>query len=159
MRSSVVDEKRLPGGEGRVRYEEVLRSYKSETGQQTAKLPSRSLSQHLAPAEGWLPLFLLAIALYTVVSSIIAANWVSHSIVLLWSPAFGLLLGIGVAKLPKLPQAVLHLGACLVGHWLAIFLTSVVAFHINWVLILGGLRAAITGTVVAGTIPTSEVDF
>jgi cell division septation protein DedD len=79
--------------------------------------------------------------------------------VLLWSPAFGLLLGIGVAKLPKLPQAVLHLGACLVGHWLAIFLTSVVAFHINWVLILGGLRAAITGTVVAGTIPTSEVVF
>lgn len=159
MRSSVVDEKRLPGGEGRVKYEEVFRSYKSETGQQTAKLPARPLSHRLAPTEGWLPLLLLAIALYTVVGSIIAANWVSHSTVLLWSPVFGLLIGLGVAKLPKLPQAVLHLGACLVGHWLAIYLTSVVAFHINWVLVLGGLRAAITGTVVAGMIPTSEVVF
>ncbi len=159
MRSSVVDEKRLPGAEGRGKHEAVFQSSIVETGQQTAKLPSRSLSRHLTPVEGWLPLLLLVLALYSVVSSIIAANWVSHSMVLLWSPAFGLLIGLGVAKLPKLPQAVLHLGACLVGHWLAIFLTSVVAFHINWVLVLGGLRAAVTGTVVASVIPTSEVVF
>jgi hypothetical protein len=160
MRSSVVDEKRLPGAEGRGKHEAVFQSRTVESGrQQTAKSPSRSLARHLAPVEGWLPLLLLAIALYSVVASIIAANWVSHSVVLLWSPAFGLLIGLGVAKLPKLPQAVLHLGACLVGHWLAIWLTSAIAFHINWVLVLGGLRAAITGTAVAGTVPNSEVVF
>jgi len=159
MRSSVVDEKRLAGGAGRGTYEAVFQSRKIETGQQTAKVPSRALARHLAPVEGWLPLLLLAIALYSVVGSIIAANWVSHSVILLWSPILGLLIGLGVAKLPRLPQAVLHLGACLVGHWLAIWLTSAVAFHVDWVLVLGGLRAAITGTVVAGTIPTSEVVF
>ncbi|MBV9712988.1 MAG: DUF4129 domain-containing protein [Ktedonobacteraceae bacterium] len=159
MRSSVVDEKRLPGGESRVKYEAILQSHIPYTGQQTAKLPSRPLSRHLAPAEGWSPLLLLAIALYCVVSSIIAANWVSHSTILLWSPVVGLLVGIGVAKLPKLPQAALHLGACLLGHWFAIWLTSVVAFHINWVLVLGGLRAAITGSVTSGMVPSSEVVF
>ena len=159
MRSSVVDEKRLPGREDRAAYEAVLRAQMTQTGKQTAKVPSRSFSRHLVPAEGWLPLLLLAIALYSVVGSIIAANWVSHSMVLLWSPAAGLLIGLGVARLPKMPQAILHLGACLVGHWLAIWLTSVVAFQINWVLVLGGLRAAITGTVAAGMIPTNEVVF
>lgn len=159
MRSGVVDEKRVPGGESRVKYEVVFQPHMSGTGQHTAKVPSRSLSRHLAPAEGWLPLLLLAIALYSVVWSIIAANWVDHSMVLLWSPAIGLLVGLGVAKLSKLPQAVLHLGACLLGHWLAVWLTSVVAFHMNWIRVLGGLRAAITGTVVAGMIPNSEVVF
>jgi Transglutaminase-like superfamily/Domain of unknown function (DUF4129) len=159
MRSSVVDEKRLPEREDRTAYEAVLHAQMPQNGRQTAKVPSRSLSRYLVPSEGWLPLLLLAIALYSVVGSIIAANWVSHSIVLLWSPAVGLLIGLGVARLAKMPQAILHLGACLIGHWLAIWLTSVIAFQINWVLVLGGLRSAITGSVAAGMIPTNEVVF
>lgn len=159
MRSSVVDEKRSPEREDRAAYEAVLRAQMSQTGRQTAKVPSRSLSRSLVPSEGWLPLLFLAIALYSVVGSIIGANWVSHSNVLLWSPAVGLLIGLGVARLTKMPQGILHLGACLIGHWLAIWLTSAIAFQINWVFVLGGLRAAITGTVAAGMIPTNEVVF
>src|SRR6266487_3070731 len=40
-----------------------------------------------------------------------------------------------------------------------VWLTSVAAFHINWLLLLGGLRSAITGTVMTGTMPTSEIVF
>ncbi len=160
MRSSVVDAQRLPEGENRsAGYKPVFQPPMPGPRRSTTKLASRSLPRRLTPVEGWSPLFFLAIALYSVVWSIIAANWVNHSIILLWSPAFGLLIGLVIARLPRLPQAVLHLAACLVGHWLAIWLTSVAAFHINWLLLLGGLRSAITGTVMTGTMPTSEIVF
>ncbi len=161
MRSSVVDAKQSsPTGESRdARYEPVFRPQMPDPRRTTTKLASRPASRHMLPTEGWLPLLLLAIALYSVVWSIIAAEWVSHSMVLLWSPAFGLLVGLIIAKLPRLPQAVLHLAACLIGHWLAIWLTSVVAFRVNWLLLLSGLRAAITGTMMTGTMPASEIVF
>ena len=71
----------------------------------------------------------------------------------------GLLVGLVIAKSPRLPQSVLHLAACLIGHWLAIWLTSVVAYHVSWLLVLGGLRAAFTGTIMTGTMPASEIVF
>ncbi len=161
MGSSVLDAKRSPGGENRdAKYEPVIQTQTLDLKRTTTrKLASRPTPRRLIPAEGWLPLLLLAIALYCVVWSIIAAEWVSHSLILLWSPAFGLLVGLIIAKLPRLPQAVLHLAACLIGHWLAIWLTSVVAFRVNWLLLLGGLRAAITGTMMTGTMPASEIVF
>ncbi len=160
MRSSVVEDKRSSTGENRdARYEPVFHSQTSDLKRSTTKLAPRPTPRRLVPTEGWLPLLLLAIALYCVVWSIISAAWVSHSLILLWSPAVGLLVGLIIAKSPRLPQSVLHLAACLIGHWLAIWLTSVVAFHVNWLLVLGGLRAAFTGTIATGTMPASEIVF
>src|SRR5579883_467590 len=59
------------------------------------------------PTEGWLAILLLAVSVYCVVFSIVAANWVSHSFILFWSTAAGLLLGLVVAKIHRFPQAIL----------------------------------------------------
>jgi transglutaminase-like putative cysteine protease len=109
----------------------------------TRKLPQHHLS--LTPGEGWLALLLLAVAVYSVVFSIISANWVSNSYILLLSTAIGLLLGLGIAKIQRFPQTILHLAACLAGHWLSILLTSMLAFHISWLRLLENLRAVISG--------------
>src|SRR5579864_204581 len=106
----------------------------------------RQRSFSLAPSEGWLAMLLLAIALYSVVFSIISSNWVDNSFILPWSAAAGLLVGLCVAKIQRFPQAILHLGACLIGYWLSIYLTSVLASpHIPWLVLLGNLRAVIGG--------------
>src|SRR5260221_7096045 len=105
----------------------------------------RQRSFSLAPSEGWLAMLLLAIALYSVVLSIISSNWVDNSFILPWSAAAGLLVGLCVAKIQRFPQAILHLGACLIGYWLSIYLTSVLAYHISWLVLLGNLRAVIGG--------------
>ena len=103
----------------------------------------------LAPAEGWLALVLLAVAVYTVVISIIASGWVSANINLVIGTAVGLLMGFVIAKLKRFPQVILHLGACLAGYWLAIFLTSNVAYHVSWLLLLQNLRSVISGGLVS----------
>lgn len=125
--------------------------------------PAKSSSQWkitLMPAEGWLVLLFLAIAVYSVVGAIVAANWVQHSRVLLVSPLVGLLAGLVVAKTPRLPQALLHLAACLVGHWFSVWLTSVIAFHENWMVLLGSLRTIILGgSLTAVAIPNSDMIF
>ena len=61
---------------------------------------------------------LLAIAVYSVVFSIISINQVDHSSILLASTAIGLFAGLLVAKLHHLPQVIMHVGACLLGQWL-----------------------------------------
>src|SRR5260370_17890893 len=94
--------------------------------------------------EGWLGMVLLTIAVYSIVFSIISANWVSNSYILLWSTALGLLAGLGVAKIQRFPQAILHLGACLCGYWLSIWLTSMVAFHVSWLVFTQNFRAVLT---------------
>lgn len=113
----------------------------------------------LAPAEGWSSLLFLAAALYSVVAAIMAANWVNHSALLLWSPALGLVVGFIIAKIPRFSQTLLHLAACLFGYWLAVWFTSILAFHISWVQLLAGLREVVTGGLVAGTNATSEIVF
>src|SRR5258708_23703812 len=105
----------------------------------------RQRSFSLAPSEGWLAMLLLAIALYSVVFSIISSNWVDKSFILPWSAAAGLLVGLCVAKIQRFPQAILHLGACLAGYWLSIYLTGVLAYHISWLVVLADLLAAIGG--------------
>ena len=140
---------------------------------QKAKLYSTSASYHddgqlvsqpkhrraLKPAEGWLVLVLLAIALYSVVLSIRVVNWVDSSSLLLWMPACGLLVGLAIAKIPRFPQSILHLAACLIGHWLAVWLTSAVAFHIPWIDVLAVLRAAFSGQVASMGIAAGKVVF
>ncbi len=125
----------------------------------------RSASQPLkartleAPFEGWSVLVLLAIALYCVVFAIIGAHWVNHDSLLLWSPALGLGIGLLISKVPRFPQAILHLGACLIGHWFAIWLTSVVAFGVPWMGLLAYLRSAFTGQLADVGIQGSEIIF
>jgi transglutaminase-like putative cysteine protease len=122
-------------------------------GKQQAKSALR-----LAPFEGWFVLVLLGIALYCVVASIIAAEWVSSSSWLLLSPVAGLLIGLIVAKMPHFPQFILHLGACLVGHWLSVWL-SAIALRVSWTIVLGYLRAALNGQYMSQGVPVSEVIF
>jgi transglutaminase-like putative cysteine protease len=113
----------------------------------------------LAPFEGWFALILLGVALYCVVASIIAAQWVDHSGLLLVTPVAGLLMGLIVAKMPHFPQFILHLGACLVGHWLSVWLTSVIAFQVPLAVVLADLRAAFTGQFMSLGEPASEIIF
>src|SRR5438128_1289799 len=113
----------------------------------------------LAPHEGWLAMLLLTIAVYSIVFSIISANWVGNSYILLWSTAVGLLAGLCVAKIQRFPQAILHLGACLGGYWLSIWLTSMVAFHVSWLVLLENLRVVITGVFAMPAAANGELIF
>src|SRR5437764_126148 len=109
----------------------------------------KSLEHQLAltPGEGWLSMLLLAIAVYSVVFSIISANWVGFSYILLFSTAVGLLLGLCIAKIQRFPQAILHLAAVLLGHWLSIWLVSAFAYHSSWLLLLENLRSLQVGAI------------
>ncbi|HEX6480130.1 MAG TPA: transglutaminaseTgpA domain-containing protein [Ktedonobacteraceae bacterium] len=148
MRSSIVEPKTSQGvgthGSSNLSRSALRTPYPQH---QTPKTSVRATKRQLVPrpAEGWLALLLLAVAVYSVVFSIVAANWVNYSFILLWSTAAGLLLGLVVAKIQRFPQAILHLAACLVGHWLSIWLTSVFAYHISWLLLLENLRTVIGG--------------
>src|SRR2546421_1265333 len=162
MRSNVVDSARLPKVDVRHSgYEPAFRSQQPPRGHPPSKPTPRPAPRRLAlaPTEGWLPLLLLAIAIYSVVGSIIVAAWVSHSMVLLWCPAVGLVVGLLVAKLGKLPQTILHIIACLLGHWLSIWLTSALAFHISWLVLLGSLRMVLTNGVSPAVLPSSDMVF
>lgn len=106
----------------------------------------------LAPSEGWLSLLLLSVAVYSVVYSVIAAITISHTDVLWITTALGLLSGLVVSKSRYFPQAVLHIAACIFGYWLALILTSLLAFHVSLLQILGTLHAVIlNGFALTGT--------
>ncbi len=150
MRSSVADPNHLS-------EQQSYSSYpinKSTT--QHVRQPSAPAQFTIVPAEGWFVLILLAIAVYSVTLSVIAANWVDHSMILLYSPIVGLLTGLAVAKTPRIPQSLLHLGACLLGHWLSVLLTSSLAFHVPWLVLLSSLRTVILGGLGATAMPNGE---
>ncbi|GER88444.1 hypothetical protein KDW_26060 [Dictyobacter vulcani] len=111
------------------------------------------------PQEGWLAFVLLAIMLYCVVAVIVSAGWVHVGAFLYISPIVGLFIGLLVAKLPYMPQALLHLLACLLGHVLAIWITSTYAFHVPPSVVLGGLQVAFTGHMAEESLQTSEMVF
>lgn len=172
MRSSVLDPKRTPEVQRPRRESNYRASYQQPLAYKTPRHPSSPPShrttpppyfqrflQKYTPAEGWAALALLAVAIYCVCFSILEANWVKHGAFLLWSPAVGLLIGLVIAKVPRIPQPVLHLAACVVGIWLAIWVTSAFAYHVPWTLVVASSRAAVTGGVAAGSIPTTEVLF
>src|SRR6266581_2779718 len=68
---------------------------------QSSRHKSQENQFRLTPGEGWLAMLLLGIAVYSVVFSIIFANWVDFSYILLFSTAVGLLLGLCVAKIQR----------------------------------------------------------
>ncbi len=152
MRSSVADPNRLSNHEGRQPSSYPI----NKSTFHNTEPPSALTQRGITPAEGWFVLVLLAIAVYSVTLSVIAADWVDHSVMLLWSPAVGLLTGLVVAKTPRMPQSLLHLGACLLGHWLSIWLTSFIVFHVSWLLLLGDLRTVIIGGFGATMMPNGE---
>jgi len=121
------------------------------------KSPEHQLT--LTPGEGWLAMLLLAIAVYSVVFTIISANWVSFSYILLISTAVGLLLGFCIAKIQRFPQAILHLAAVLLGHWISIWLVSAFAYHISWQLLLENLRSVISSGFTSAVSSNSEMVF
>ncbi|WP_201386247.1 transglutaminase domain-containing protein [Ktedonobacter sp. SOSP1-52] len=100
----------------------------------------------LAPLEGWLPLVCLGVALYCVIASMQAAKWVGHDTLFPWGGLLGMVLGLIIAKLPKGPQSLFHLGTCLLGFWFALWLTSFAAYHVSITLVLNGLRSVFTGS-------------
>ncbi len=166
MRSSLIDDKRVSG----LQTQQDVMPARSTSNlgpfmpgvpfRPTPVRPKVSSSASLpTPTEGWFALVLLGIALYSVVYAIIAANWVHHSSFLLWTPAIGLLVGFGIAKFPHIPQALLHLTACLFGFFLAIWLTSALAFHVPWRVLMNGLRLAFTGHISNEGLATSELVF
>src|SRR5258708_23337584 len=163
MRSSVA-ESRPPGNvETRspvtVTCSELRTPHTQRHAAQSVAHKPRQRTFSLTPNEGWLAMLLLTIAVYSIVFSIISANWVSHSYILLWSSASGLLVGLGVAKIQRFPQAILHLAACLGGYWLSIWLTSMVAFHVSWLVLLENLRAVITGALAMPATANGEFIF
>jgi transglutaminase-like putative cysteine protease len=115
-------------------------------------------SFHLAPDEGWLPLLLLAVAVYSVVYSVTSAIVIEHSNILLLTTALGLLCGLLVAKSRNLPQVALHIGACILGYWLALFATGLLAYHVSILTILANLRSVIAnGFALAGSQESTMV--
>ncbi len=113
----------------------------------------------LAPMEGWLPLLLTAIALYCIVFGIISANWVSSDAALLTTSALGLLLGLAVAKIPYLPQALLHISACVIGYLIAYWFTSVITFHSSPNALFLDIERAFTGQIGFESVQDSAMVF
>ncbi len=163
MRSSVAESGPLPHVNTPVFPARTQADFRARSSRGPISIPKGQTPKRailFAPAEGWLPLLLLAIAMWSIVSSIIQAQWIQgHTLVLFWGAATGLLVGLLVAKLNRLPQAILHLAACLIGYWLSIWLTSVVAYHISWMVLLGSLRAAISSGFSSMTPPSSDMIF
>src|SRR5260221_177403 len=163
MRSSVAESR--PSGQDTTRSPVAVPRSKFRSPRPQHQIPhpaayrERQRSFSLAPSEGWLAMLLLAIALYSVVFSIISSDWVDKSFILPWSAAAGLLVGLCVAKIQRFPQAILHLGACLAGYWLSIYLTSVLAYHISWLVLLEDLRAVIGGGLGPSGADSSKIVF
>ena len=127
---------------------------------QTRPAPYAARSRlSLAPAEGWLAMLLLAVAVYMVVISIISSGWVSANKNLVISTAVGLLIGLLVAKTRRFPQMLLQLAACLTGYWLAVWLTSNLAYHVSWLLLLQNLRSVISGGLLSPLVNGGDMVF
>ncbi|HLX39782.1 MAG TPA: hypothetical protein VKR42_04580, partial [Ktedonobacteraceae bacterium] len=160
MRSSVAEPYASPGGRG------AVPPYRQSVPPvfPSGRLPVRPV-QHtkkrlvLAPAEGWLAMVLLAVAVYCVVYSIIAADYESSTFILPWSAIVGLFVGLGVAKIRRMPQGILHLAACLSGYWFAVFLTSFVALHISWIVLLSNIRSTITAGGISSIATSADMVF
>jgi transglutaminase-like putative cysteine protease len=168
MRSSVLDSKRVPSGAlrdsdapyGVPHHSQRPQPPKHHAPRSKNTVKFKFLRRLLAtPEEGWFALVLLAVALYCVTWSIVAANWVGHSMLLLASPILGLSVGLVIARINKVPQPILHIAACLLGYWLAIWLTSTLAYHVHWTLLLVGIREAFSGTVTGGMVSATEILF
>lgn len=121
--------------------------------------PSRKRKRiSLVPAEGWLPLLLLSVAVYSVVFSVTAAIAINHTDVLWVTTALGLACGLLVSKSRFFPQAALHITACILGFWLALFLTSL-AYHISLLAMLAIFRTVLDNSLSISGLSQSDTIF
>ena len=85
----------------------------------------KSWNQHVIryvePKEGWLPLLLLAGAVFCVIAAVLEANWVPEDGVVVWATLGGVLLGVVLAKRPLSTPA----------GWLFIFLYGILIVLVN----------------------------
>jgi hypothetical protein len=157
MRSSLTESRPAPNTNAH-----VYRSWSSPIPQPSPAPPPVAKPRRklrLVPSEGWLPLVLLAVAVYSVVYSVTAAILIDHSSVLWITTALGLLCGLLVSKSRYFSQAVLHIGACILGYWIALVLTGFLAYHVSLLDMLSSLRVVIAnGFSLAGT-QSSEMVF
>lgn len=166
MRSSLMDKRILDGNEPKQRKQSGYSpSFQPVTSsQQTQSLRFTQLGKDserdstFLPREGWMSLVLLAIALYSVVIVIVQANWVGHSEFFYLFPIIGILIGFFVAKIPMLPQVLLHVLACFIGYMLA-EASSMLAFQTSWMVVVSGLKAAFTGQMSMESATLSEIVF
>lgn len=140
MRSSLIEPRPAPGADSsRARSTSDFQRFPMSASAMAQ--PQRQVT--LAPMEGWLSLLLLAVAVYSVVYSVTAAIAITHTTVLWITTAVGLLCGLAVSKIRSLPQSFLHLTSCLVGGWLALLLTSSLAYHDSVLILLNNLREVV----------------
>ncbi|GCE27126.1 hypothetical protein KDA_26100 [Dictyobacter alpinus] len=167
MHSSLIDSQRVPSQQAN-RQQDPRNQFPGSPPPQPSSAfhpPRHKDSAFMAavrlctPQEGWLAIVLLSIALYSVVAVIVNAEWVHFSTFLYISPIIGLCIGLLVAKLPYMPQALLHLLACVLGHVLAVWITSAYAFHVPPSVVLEGLRAAFSGHMAEESAQLSEIVF
>lgn len=157
MRSSLIESRPAPNTNGY--YARPSANFQRPFPSPPATGPKPQRRIRLAPSEGWLPLLLLAVAVYSVVYSVTAAIAISHGDILWITTALGLFCGLVVSKSRYFPQAILHVAACILGYWLALALTSLLAFHVPLGEILASLRTVITnGLVLTGT-PGGDMIF
>ncbi|HEY0755542.1 MAG TPA: transglutaminase domain-containing protein [Ktedonobacteraceae bacterium] len=157
MRSSLIEAR--PANSARVYPTQAAPHSKHPLLPRAAKPPRKRKLAHLVPTEGWLPLLLLSIAVYSVVYSVTAAIAINHTGVLWITTAMGLACGLIVSKSRYFPQAVLHIAACILGYWLALILTSSLAYHVSLLEILASLHGVVAnGFSLAGT-PASDMVF
>ena len=158
MRSSLVETR--PSGElERDAHSLSYPAFQPQRGgisQARASTVKRKSRWNLAPDEGWFVLLALAAAVASVVASIVLG--IGGSSILYYSAGAGLLVGFLISRIPSFPQVILHLAACLIGHWFSIWLVSMVAYHVGWLILLGSIRAVITGEF-GGLIPSSGSDM
>lgn len=157
MRSSLLDAQPAPGA--RTTSAQPVSNSLRQSAPPPATPAKKRRRIALAPSEGWLPLFLLAVAVYSVVYSVTAAIAISHTNVLWATTALGLLCGLIVSKNRYFPQAVLHVASCILGYWLALALTSMLAYHVSLMEMLSSLHTVIvSGFSLTGT-PQSDMIF
>lgn len=155
MRSSLIEARPAPGGQG----------YAARPAPRFQHLPPPPASPQkrrrlpLVPAEGWLPLFLLAVAVYSVVYAVTAALAINHSDILWITTALGLLCGLLISKSRLFPQAILHIAACILGYWLALALTGALAYHVSLLEMLASLHAVIANNFTLTGTQDSEMVF
>src|SRR5919108_3269937 len=89
------------------------------------RIPRRpNLHVHIGLAEGWFSLFLLAVAVYSTIWSVEAANWVDHTNILSLTTLIGLIVGILAAKQRRIPRLFVHALAIGFGLLLAFWQTA-----------------------------------
>lgn len=157
MRSSLIEPRSAPNNN--IYYAQPGPSFRLPSSPTPMPVAQQQRRFPLAPSEGWLPLLLLSMAVYSVVYSVTAAITINYSNILWLTTALGLLCGLAVSKSRHFQQGMLHIGACILGYWLALFATSFFAYHVSLLVILANLRAVISSGFSLAGAQNSEMIF